>query len=308
MDKVEFIWRDGEMIPWDSAQTHVLTHSLHYGFATFEGIRCYPQADGAGGIFRLQEHIRRLYESAHICMMDVPVSEEEVVAACIQVVSQNGLADGCYLRPLIYTGMGTLGIAAMDNPVHVMVAGWRWGAYLGEEGIRNGIRLMVSGHRRPRGDAYSPKGKITGQYVGSILAKREALKSGFDEALMLDNEGTVVEGTGENLFMVKDGVVRTPGIGQAILGGITRDTALLLLKDQGVQIVHGPITRDELYCADEIFLTGTAAEVTPVREIDHRAIGGGKPGPITKEIQSQYGKLVRGELDQYRKFITRVEA
>jgi branched-chain amino acid aminotransferase len=239
--------------------------------------------------------------------MEVPLSREEVVAACRDVVKKNGFSDGCYLRPIIYIGTGAMGIAALSNPVHVSVAGWRWGAYLGEEGVRDGIRTMISSYRRGRPDTFMAKGKICGQYVTSILAKREALKMGFEEAIMLDTAGLVAEGTGENIFVAKNGVVRTPCLGSSILGGITRETSLQLLGDQGVVVKEEPFTRDELYTADEIFMTGTAAEVTPVREVDGRAIGTGKPGPITKTLQEVYAKTVRGELPQYASFIDRIE-
>ena len=307
MDKADWIWRDGEMIAWDDAQVHLLTHSLHYGLAVFEGIRCYAQADGSAGIFRLKEHIDRLYESAHIGLMEVPLPREEVVAACRDVIKKNGFSDGCYLRPIIYIGTGAMGIAALSNPVHVSVAGWRWGAYLGEEGVRDGIRTMISSYRRGRPDTFMAKGKICGQYVTSILAKREALKMGFEEAIMLDTAGLVAEGTGENIFIAKNGGVRTPWLGSSILGGITRETSLQLLRDQGIVVKEDSFTRDELYTADEIFMTGPAAEVTPVREVDGRSIGTGKPGPITKTLQEVYGKTVRGEVPQYASFIDRVE-
>jgi len=303
MEKADWIWRDGEMIAWDDAQVHVLTHSLHYGLAVFEGIRCYEQADGGAGIFRLKEHIDRLYESAHIALMDVPVPREQVMDACRRIVKENGFKDGCYLRPLIYIGTGAMGIAALENPVHVMVAGWRWGAYLGEEGVRNGIRTMISSYRRGRTDTFMAKGKICGQYVTSILAKREALKMGFDEAIMLDTTGVAAEGTGENLFMVKNGVVRTPSLGSSILGGITRETAMELLESKGIKVREDSFTRDELYTADEIFMTGTAAEVTPVREVDHRQIGTGKPGPVTETLKGLYASVVRGEISDYAKYI-----
>ncbi|MEE2962109.1 MAG: branched-chain amino acid transaminase [Myxococcota bacterium] len=307
MDKVEYIWMDGELRPWDAAQVHVLSHGLHYGLGAFEGIRAYEQSRGGVSIFRLEDHLKRLLQSAHICMMDVPFTLEQWSAACCELIKANGFSDGCYLRPTVFTGAGSLGIAALDNPIHCVVAAWRWGAYLGEEGLKNGIRMMVSSHRRPAGDAYSPKGKINGQYVGSILAKREAIRSGFDEAMMLDHQGFAVEGTGENLFVVKDGEIRTPHIGQSILAGITRETAIAILEDQGMVTKEGPITRDELYCADEVFLTGTAAEVTPVREIDHRKIGAGRPGEITTMLQAAYGSVVRGEKNKWSHWHTLVE-
>lgn len=306
VEKVDWIWFNGEMVPWDQAQVHVLTHSLHYGFGVFEGIRCYPQKDGGAAIFRLEEHIERLYNSAHICTLDIPIPQEQVIEACRQLVVKNNLTDGCYLRPLVFMGDGTMGLAALDNPIHVVIAAWRWGAYLGEEGVKNGIRCQISSYRRPRGDAMLAKGKITGQYVNSILAKRGAMRAGYDEAILLDAQGFVCEGSGENLFMVERNRVRTPFLGEAILGGITRESVLTLLEDQGIPIFTGPFTRDELYCASEVFLTGTAAEITPVREVDDRRIGEGKPGPITRQMRELYARVVRGEVEKYRHWLTPV--
>lgn len=302
--KVDWIWFDGKMVPWDDCNVHVLTHSLHYGFAVFEGIRCYKQAGGGLAIFRLQDHIDRLYNSAHILTLDIPIPKEEVVQACKDVVSKNDLPDGCYLRPIVFMGAGAMGLAAIDNPIHIAIAGWKWGAYLGEEGVKHGIRCQVSSYRRPRGDSMLAKGKITGQYVNSILAKRAAMRAGYDEAIMLDAQGFVCEGSGENLFMVERGRVRTPFLGEAILGGITRESILTILGDQDVPLFTGPFTRDELYCADEVFLTGTAAEVTPVREIDNRNIGTGKPGPITCMLRETFAGVVRGDVERYRDWLS----
>ena len=303
---VDSIWLDGKLVPWKEAQVHVLTHSLHYGFGAFEGIRCYAQTGGGAAIFRLAEHIDRFFHTAHICTLDIPFSKEEILEACQEVVRVNGLEDGCYIRPLAFMGAGTMGLAATDNPIRVAVAAWRWGAYLGEEGIKNGIRTQVSSYRRPRGDAMLAKGKITGQYVNSILAKRAAIRAGYDEAILLDAQGFVCEGSGENLFMVEQNRVRTPFLGEAILGGITRDTILTFIEDEKISLFTGPFTRDELYCADEIFLTGTAAEVTPVREVDDRKIADGKPGPITRRLQELYAGTVRGEVGKYERFLTKV--
>jgi branched-chain amino acid aminotransferase len=307
VDKVQWIWLDGKMVRWEDANVHLMTHSLHYGFAAFEGIRCYQQANGGAAIFRLHEHLNRLYNTSHMMLFEVPFKEEELASACRELVKKNNLLDGCYLRPLVFMGEGGMGIASMANPIRVAIMAWRWGAYLGEEGLKQGIRAKVSSYRRASGDTLLPKGKITGQYVGSILAKREVLKAGYQEAIMLDADGYVCEGTGENVFMVEPGnVVRTPFRGSPILNGVTRQTIMTLLEDEKLTIHPGPITRDEMYCASEIFLTGTAAEITPVRELDDRAIGAGKPGPVTKMLQDKFKKLVRGELDHYKSMLTPV--
>jgi branched-chain amino acid aminotransferase len=307
VDKVPFIWHDGKLISWENATVHLMTHSLHYGYAAFEGIRCYAQTAGGAAIFRLQEHLTRLYHTAQICMLDVPFQKEELAQACREVVRSNGLLDGCYLRPLVYMGEGAMGIAAISNPIRVAIMAWRWGAYVGDEGLKNGIRAKVSSFRRGTGDAVLAKGKITGQYVTPILAKREALKAGYQEAILLDNQGYVAEASGENLFMVEPGpVVRTPSRGQPILNGITHQTVLQLFADMKIPVQVGPFTRDELYCADEIFLTGTAAEITPVRELDDRRIGIGRPGPVTTALQERYARLVRGELGEYKNWLTPV--
>ena len=306
VEKVEWIWFDGRWVPWDDAQVHILTHSLHYGFAAFEGIRCYKQSHGGAAIFRLEDHIERLFKTAHILTLESPFSRAEVIEACCELVRRNKLTDGCYIRPLLFMGSGTMGLAAIDNPIHVAIAAWRWGAYLGEDGIKNGIRCQVSSFRRPRGDSMLAKGKITGQYVNSILAKRNAMRAGYDEAILLDAQGFVCEGSGENLFMVERGRVRTPFLGEAILGGLTRESILTMLEESGTPIFTGPFTRDELYCADEIFMTGTAAEVTPVREVDDRRVGDGTPGPITKMLRELYGNVVRGDVEKYRHWLTEV--
>lgn len=303
MKKADWIWHDGKIIPWEEAQVHVLTHSLHYGLAVFEGMRCYQQTDGCVGIFRHEEHISRLLDSAHLAMIDSPFDFQEIMQACREVVAKNKFKKGCYLRPLIYIGEGSMGIAALTNPVHLLIAGWEWGAYLGEEGLQNGIKTMISSHRRPRGDTFMSKGKICGQYANNILAKREALKYGMDEAIMLDTEGNIGEGSGENIFLVKNGSVFTPDAGSSILGGITRGTVITLLKDKGLNVVQQTITRDAIYVADEVFMTGTAAEITPVCEIDHRKIGTGKPGFVTKFLQKKYASVVRGDCAEYSQWI-----
>jgi len=291
--KLDTIWIDGQLVPWDSATDHLLAHTMHYGVGVFEGIRAYQRADGKTAIFRLREHIDRLLDSATICTLDVPYTREQLMAACHEVVRTNRMA-ACYLRPLIYLGYGALGLGSFEPPVRTMVACYEWGAYLGEDGLRKGIRCMISGFMRANANAVMNKGKICGQYVSSVLAKRMAIRSGFDEALMLDPQGYVAEGTGENIFLVKRDVVRTPPTSAAILNGITRDTAIQLLREQGVEVREEPISRDELYIADEVFLTGTAAEITPVREIDHRRIGRGEAGPVTRRVQETFFSIVKG--------------
>jgi branched-chain amino acid aminotransferase len=291
--KLDTIWVDGALIPWDSATDHLLAHTLHYGVGAFEGIRAYQRGDGRTAIFRLREHVERLLDSCTICTMDCPYSRDQLMQACLDVVRSNKMTS-CYLRPLVYLGYGALGLGSMEPPVRTMVACYEWGAYLGEDGLKKGIRCMISGFARANSNAVMNKGKICGQYVSSVLAKRMAIKSGFEEALMLDPQGHVAEGTGENIFVVKNGIVRTPPSSGAILAGITRDTTITLLREQGVEVHEEPIARDELYIADEVFLTGTAAEITPVRDIDHRKVGRGEAGPVTRRLQEAYFAVVKG--------------
>ncbi|MGE0402662.1 MAG: branched-chain amino acid transaminase [Kofleriaceae bacterium] len=291
--KLDTIWIDGQLIPWDSATEHLLAHTMHYGVGAFEGIRAYQRTDGRTQIFRLRDHIERLIDSAAICTMDVPFTREQIMQACADVVRVNKMSS-CYLRPLVYLGYGALGLGSFEPPVRTMVACYEWGAYLGDDGLKKGIKCMVSGFSRANSNAVMNKGKICGQYVSSVLAKRMAVKSGFDEALMLDPQGYVSEGTGENIFVVKKDVVRTPPTSGAILAGITRDTVITLLREQGVDVREEPIARDELYIADEVFLTGTAAEITPVRDIDHRRVGRGEAGPVTRRVQESFFSIVKG--------------
>ena len=290
--KVDTIWVDGKLVPWDDATDHMLAHTLHYGVGVFEGIRAYQRADGRTAIFRAREHIDRLFDSALICTLDVPFTRDQVINACAEVVRSNKLPY-CYLRPIVYLGSGALGLGSFEPPVRTAVAAFEWGAYLGEDGARKGIRCMVSGFTRANSNAVMNKAKVCGQYVTSVLAKRMALKSGFDEAIMLDPQGFVAEGTGENIFIVKNGVVRTPPTAAAILAGITRDTCISLLRERGVEVREEAMSRDELYTADEVFLTGTAAEITPVREIDHRRIGRGE-WPVTRALQESFFAVVKG--------------
>jgi branched-chain amino acid aminotransferase len=301
--KVDTIWVDGSLIPWDAATDHMLSHTMHYGVGVFEGIRCYQRTDGKSHIFRLREHVERLLDSASICTMDSPYTRDQLMQACAEVVRANKMSS-CYLRPLMYLGYGALGLGSLESPVRAMVACYEWGAYLGDEGLKKGIKCMVSGFSRANGNAVMNKGKICGQYVTSVLAKRMANKSGFDEALMLDPQGYVAEGTGENIFVVKHGVVRTPPTSAAILAGITRDTAIQLLKEQGIEVVEMPIARDELYTAEEVFLTGTAAEITPVRDIDHRKIGRGEAGPVTRRLQESFFSVVKGSDTKHDHWLT----
>ena len=296
------IWLDGEWLDWQDANVHILTHTLHYGLGVFEGIRCYRTADDRSAIFRLGEHVQRLFESAHINLMEMPVSQPVVEEACLESLRQNGLREG-YLRPLAFIGDGEMGLNPGANAIRVAVIAWAWGKYLGEEGMERGIRAKVSTFSRHYVNAKMTKGKTCGDYVNSILAKREALLDGYDEAIMLDSQGLVSEATGENIFLVKDGRISTPTL-HSVLGGITRATMIELARDTGIDVEERPITRDELYVADEVFLTGTAAEVTPIREIDHRQIGEGKRGPIAKRLQAAYFDAVQGKLPKYESWLT----
>lgn len=297
----EKIWLDGEMVPYEQAQVHVLTHSLHYGLAVFEGIRCYKGDDGRSAIFRAKEHIRRLLESAHIVEMPVPYSGEELVKACADVIRVNRFAE-CYLRPIAFYGEGEMGLAARGNKTRVAVAAWPWGAYLGQETIEKGARLKTSSFVRFHHNSMMPAAKVSGHYVNSILAGYEARRSGYDEALLLDTEGFVAEGSGENVFVIRDGVVRTPPL-TSILGGITRESVIKILADLGMPVVEQLFPRDALYIADEAFMTGTAAEVTPVCELDDRKIGAGKPGPITLKVRSVFEAALHGRDPRYRNWL-----
>lgn len=293
VNKVDKIWMDGKLVPWDEARVHVLTHTLHYGLGVFEGIRCYRRSDGRSAVFRLQEHIDRLFESAHISDMNIGFTRPEVVDACLETIRENGL-DECYLRPLAFVGEGAMGLYGRDNPIHLIIAAWRWGAYLGDEGLEKGIRAKISSYSRAGINVSMTKAKVVGNYVNSILAKREAVAAGYDEAIMLDPQGYVCEASGENIFMVKGGRLCTPPVGGSILGGITRDSVITLANEMGLDIKERRMSRDELYVADEVFFTGTAAEVTPVREIDGRVIGSGACGPLTKRLQDRFFQVVRG--------------
>lgn len=300
--KVDKIWMDGELIRWDDAKVHVLTHTLHYGMGAFEGIRCYKCHDGRSGVFRLKEHIDRLFDSALIGEMEIPFSPEEIMEACKETLRVNNLAEG-YIRPIVFIGDGAMGVHPQDNPIRVAIVTWEWGAYLGEGALQRGTRVKTSSYTRHHVNVMMTKAKICGNYVNSVLAKREAVRLGYDEALMLDTEGYVSEASGENIFMVKNGLVKTPPL-TSILPGITRVSVMTLFKDKGLEVVEQRFTRDELYTADEVFFTGTAAEITPVCEIDNRPVGLGRPGPVTMDIQQTFFKAVRGELKQYQNWIS----
>jgi branched-chain amino acid aminotransferase len=303
VEKVEKIWLDGQLVDWDAAQVHVLTHTLHYGLGAFEGIRCYKRADGRSAVFRLTEHVERLQASCVIGDMVLPFSRDEVVAACLATIRANRL-DECYLRPLAFVGDGAMGLYGRDNPIRLCIAAWRWGAYLGEEGLKSGIRAKVSSYTRPGINSTMTKAKLVGNYVNSILAKREVVAAGYDEAILLDAQGYVSEASGENVFMVRRGEVFTPPVGSSILAGITRETMLILCKELGIATHERPISRDELYFADEVFFTGTAAEVTPVREVDERKIGAGNRGPLTQRLQERFFQVVRGPQDLHPEWLS----
>jgi len=303
VERSEWIWMDGAFVRWAEAQVHVLTHTLHYGLGVFEGIRCYRLEGGGSAVFRLDEHVRRFFDSAHILGLPLPFDGGQIRDACLETIRRNGLEE-CYIRPIAFRGEGEMGLKAA-NPVRVAIAVWPWGAYLGDEGLRRGISVKTSSFQRLHGNTHLSKAKAVGNYLNSILASNEAVAAGADEALLLDTEGFVAEGSGENLFVVRDGVVRTPGT-EAILPGITRDTAIALLRDSGCEVREARLTRDDVYVADEAFFTGTAAEVTPIRELDGRAIGAGAPGPVTSALQERFFAVVRGRDERHRAWLAPV--
>ena len=302
------IWMDGELVDWREAKIHVLSHTLHYGCGVFEGVRAYHTVDGTA-IFRLAEHTERLFNSAKILRMKIPFTQEQLNEAQKQVVRENKL-ESCYLRPLIWIGSEKLGVSPKGNRIHAMVAAWSWGAYLGEEGMKRGIRVKTSSYTRHHVNITMTQAKTVSNYTNSILANMEALDDGYDEALLLDSSGFVSEGAGENIFVVKGGVVYTPDLSAGALNGITRNTILHVCKDLGLELVQKRITRDEVYIADEAFFTGTAAEVTPIRELDRIEIGnrgdGGSRGPITEKIQAAFFDIVNGKNPKYAHWLTKV--
>jgi branched-chain amino acid aminotransferase len=301
VDEAKMIWLNGRLVEWADAKVHILTHTLHYGCGAFEGIRCYKTRKGPA-IFRLNEHIERLFNSCKILQIEIPYKPEEIKRAIIETVKANRLKE-CYIRPIVYIGYGAMGLYPKDNPVDVAIAAWRWGTYLGEDGIKNGIRVKISSFTRHHVNVSMTKSKTCGDYVNSMLAKREAITCGYDEAILLDTNGFVAEGAGENVFIVRDGVLITPPL-TSVLEGITRRSIIEIAENKGIKFREDNITRDELYIADEAFFTGTAAEVTPIREIDGRTIGNGRPGSITKTLQSHFFRIVKGRMRGYNSWLT----
>jgi branched-chain amino acid aminotransferase len=299
------IWMDGQMVEWRDAKIHVLTHTLHYGCGAFEGVRAYKTADGGTSIFRLEEHTDRLFNSAKILRMVIPFTKEEVMDAMRASVRDNGL-ESAYIRPLIWIGDKRLGVSPKGNTIHLMVAAWLWGAYLGEEGLQRGIRVKTSSYTRHHVNITMTQAKAVSNYTNSILANMEVTDDGYDEALLLDPSGFVSEGAGENIFVVKDGVIYTPDLSAGALNGITRNTVFHIAKDLGLEIVQKRITRDEVYIADEAFFTGTAAEVTPIRELDRIELSEGSRGPITEKIQSAFFDIVGGKNPKYAHWLAKV--
>ncbi len=298
-----WIWMDDKMVPWREANVHVLTHSLHYGMAVFEGVRAYKGKDGTH-IFRLKEHTERLLNSARVMQMTTALSVKEVMDATCRVVAENGL-EACYIRPIIFIGSGDMGIYAKSNPIRLSISAWEWGTYLGEDGLSQGIRAKVSSYARFGVNNFLARAKVSAHYVNSQLAKWEVKGAGYDEAILLDGDGMVAEGPGENIFIVKNGVLKTPPL-RSVLDGITRHSVMTLAHEEGIPVVEESLTRDDLYLADEAFFTGTAAELTPIREIDNRPIGSGKPGPVTQRLQGLFFDIVRGNTPRQSEWRTTV--
>lgn len=306
VEKAKKIWIDGKFVDWDDANVHILTHTLHYGLGIFEGIRCYECEDGRSAVFRLPEHVERFFHSAHSMFIKIPFSQKEITQAILDTLRTNEQM-AAYIRPLAFIGEGAMGLHPQDNPVRVSIITWPWGAYLGEEGLTKGIRAKVSSFTRHHPNILMTKTKTCGNYVNSILAKLEVTKDGYDEAIMLDPDGYVGEGTGENIFIARRGVLRTPPL-NSILPGITRDCVITIARDLGFAVLEERVSRDELYVADEAFFTGTAAEITPIREVDRRTIGEGLPGPLTKKLQDTFFQVVRGSKPEYEHWLTYVQA
>jgi branched-chain amino acid aminotransferase len=303
MQATDFVWLDGRLVPWAEAQVHVLTHTLHYGLGVFEGIRCYQCADGRSAVFRLREHVDRLFGSAHVVGMPMPYTREEIHEACLATVRANKLKE-CYVRPLAFLGDGEMGLAARPA-TRVAIAAWPWGAYLGDEGMQRGVRLKTSSFARFHPNTMLTKAKVVGHYVNSILAAREARDAGYDESLLLDVDGYVSEASGENIFIVRNGVVKTTPL-PTVLEGVTRDAVLTMLRDMQITCREERFTRDEVYLADEAFFTGTAAEVTPIREVDDRRVGTGEPGPVTRRLQERFFAAVQGKDAQRQQWLAYV--
>ena len=301
VEKLRSIWMDGKLVDWDDARIHVLTHAFHYGTGAFEGIRAYETEDGRQAIFRLKDHIQRLFDSAQILGVTMPYSYDEICDACKTTLAANGLKSG-YIRPVVYIGDGVMGVYPADNPIRMMVATWKWGTYLGEDALKKGIRVKVSSFNRPQPNSVMTRAKLTGNYVTGVLAKKEAKGLGFDEAVLLDVDGYVAEGSGENIFIVRKGKLKTTPL-TSILPGITRDTIMTIARDLNLTVEEQRFTRDELYIAEEIFFCGTAAEVTPIREVDHRAIGRRTIGPITQHLQTAFFAAVKGREPKYHNWL-----
>jgi branched-chain amino acid aminotransferase len=307
VDAADLIWMNGELVAWEDAKIHVLTHGLHYGTGVFEGIRCYDTESKGPAVFRHEDHIDRLFKSSSLYYMDIPYTREQLRAATLELIGRNGQRS-CYIRPLVYRGYGTMGLFPLDAPVDVAIATWEWGSYLGEEGKSNGVRARVSSWRRISGDSLIPHAKASGQYLNSILAKIESHKSGYEEAILLDDRGFVCEGTGENLFVIRDGVILTPPQTASILDGINRKSIIQIARDLGYEVLERDIARAELYLADELFCTGTAAELTPIREVDDHTIGSGRPGEITRAVQATFEDALHGRSERYADWLDPVPA
>ena len=305
MNKSDYIWFDGEFVPWDEAKVHVLSHALHYGSSVFEGIRCYETANGPA-IFRLPAHIKRMYNSCKIYRMEIPYSRDEMANAIKATVAKNKLRS-CYIRPLVFRGYEQLGVEPRGCPVQVIIAAWEWGAYLGAEALEQGVDVGISSWRRMAPDTTPASAKVGGHYTNSQLIRMEAAEHGYAEGIALDYYGYVSEGSGENLFLVRDGVIYTPPLSASILGGITRECVITLAREAGYQVVEALITREQLYIADELFFSGTAAEITPIRSVDHIVIGPGRRGPITTKLQTEFFKIISGEVPDRHHWLTPVE-
>ena len=305
MEKTEKIWLDGKFVPWHEANVHVLTHTLHYGLGVFEGVRCYQTKKKKSAIFRLHEHVDRLFNSAIVLGIDIPFSQKEIFTAVQLVVRKNKLKE-CYIRPIVFLGHNQMGLNPNGVDVRVAIAAWPWGTYLGDEGISRGIRVRISSFTRHHVNITMTRAKACGHYVNSILAKTEAVRDGYDEAILLDSQGYVSEGSGENIFLLSKGRLKTPALSCSNLEGITRDSVFGIAKHLKIEVEEGRVTRDELYIADEVFLTGTAAEITPVREIDNRTIGNGKRGKTTTRIQKMFFEIVHGNHAKFKKWLSEV--
>jgi len=304
IQSVDKIWMDGRLVDWQDAKVHVLSHALHYGSGVFEGIRAYETKQGPA-VFRLPDHIRRLFRSSHLYHMEIPFSDEELRQAVKDTIRANGLSS-CYIRPLVMRGYGEMGLNPLAAPVNVIIAVWPWGAYLGEEALEAGVRAKISSWKRNDHNTLPPGAKASGQYINSSLAKMEAMKGGYDEAIMLNLEGHVSDGSGENVFVIRDGVISTPPLSACCLEGYTRESVMTIARDLGYTVIERDLARMDLYTADEAFFTGTAAEVTPIREVDDREVGASGRGPVTKELQETFFAAVHGEIDKYRPWLDAV--